>query len=98
MRMATSGVTSLTAGLVLLSILPHTVKTGHATTVLYLATACLAFTSATVVTALNGYASLQCDESDESKDRRLAKGRAMGEYRSWGQLGRAIGPILGELA
>jgi len=56
---------------------------------------------------LTALASLQCDDdtsiSTESsssvaalvtQNPQLAKGRALGEFRSWGQLGRAIGPIL----
>jgi len=74
---------------------------------MYLAAAFLAFTSATVVNSLTALASLQCDDdsstSTESsssvsapatQNPQLAKGRALGEFRSWGQLGRAIGPIL----
>ncbi|KAH7105596.1 MFS, DHA1 sub-family [Auriculariales sp. MPI-PUGE-AT-0066] len=93
LKMASSGVTALFGGLTFLSILPQTLKTGYAMAFLYGATICLAFTSATVVTALNGAASLQCDESAAPTNPKLAKGRAMGEYRSWGQLGRALGPI-----
>lgn len=101
--MARNGVQACTAALFLLAALPRLLQTSFATKVLYAAATCLAFTSATVVNALNAYASVQCDEGgvdpDTGKavveDPRLAKGRAMGEYRSWGQLGRAIGPLLG---
>jgi hypothetical protein len=54
---------------------------------------------------LTALASVQCDHGIDSKDGekdskvvgdpRLAKGRALGEFRSAGQLGRAVGPILG---
>jgi len=61
----------------------------------------MAFTSATVVNSLTAYASLQCDEADYDKvtgkpleHPQLAKGKALGKFRSSGQLGRAIGPIL----
>ena len=77
------------------------------------AAVCMAFTSATVVNSLTALASLQCDEalpdfsvgSDNGKPikdifRRpeLAKGQALGRFRSSGQLGRAIGPLLGNRA
>lgn len=73
---------------------------GGATTLLYVAAAFLAFTSATVVNNLNALASMQCDdavEGDEGNDTHseLTKGRALGKFRSSGQLGRALGPILG---
>jgi len=66
----------------------------------------MAYTSATVVNSLTSYASLQCDDMTEEKDQvtgkpkggrhpDLAKGRALGKFRSRGQLGRAIGPLLG---
>lgn len=63
----------------------------------------MAFTSATVVNSLTAFASLQCDEGvfDEVTGKpveehpQLAKGKALGQFRSSGQLGRAIGPLLG---
>ncbi|KAF9008969.1 major facilitator superfamily domain-containing protein [Cyathus striatus] len=66
------------------------------------AAVCMAFTSATVVNALTAFASLQCDEGVIDKvtgkiteeHPELAKGKALGQFRSSGQLGRAIGPIL----
>jgi len=61
----------------------------------------LAFTSATVVTSLTSYSSLQCDEGVDKETGKpiaehpeLAKGKALGHFRSSGQLGRAIGPLL----
>lgn len=63
----------------------------------------MAFTSATVVNSLTAYASLQCDDSgafDEvtgkplQEHSELAKGKALGKFRSSGQLGRSIGPII----
>ncbi|KZW04077.1 MFS general substrate transporter [Exidia glandulosa HHB12029] len=99
--MARRGVQACTMALLLLAALPRLLQTSFATKFLYAAAASLAFTSATVVNSLNAYASVQCDEGVDTEtgkpiaeDPRLAKGRAMGEYRSWGQLGRAIGPIL----
>ena len=102
--MARRGVSSCALGLVFLAILPHFVstRTSLAILLLRLAAVCLAFTSATVVNALTAYASLQCDETtdaDSGKPRaahpELAKGKALGQFRSSGQLGRAIGPLLG---
>ena len=73
----------------------------------------MAFTSATVVNALTAHASLQCDEAPEIATEKmgngrplstaahrpeLAKGQALGRFRSSGQLGRAIGPLFGKHA
>jgi hypothetical protein len=62
----------------------------------------MAFTSATVVHALTAFASLQCDEGVDKvtgkfveEHPQLATGQALGRFRSSGQLGRAIGPLLG---
>lgn len=101
---ARQGVTSCAVALVLLALLPNSVQTNNwlAMNLLYGAAACLAFTSATVVNALTAYASLQCDEAGFDKvtgkpleHPQLAKGKALGKFRSSGQLGRAIGPVLG---
>jgi hypothetical protein len=99
--MAKRGVTATVLALVLMSTLSH-LPAAHATKVLYAAATCLAFTSATVVNSLTAAASLQCDDVEDISEKKgtseplLAKGRALGEFRSSGQLGRAIGPILGE--
>lgn len=53
---------------------------------LYAAATCLAMTSATVVTGLNALSSFEAGESD--------RGAKLGVLRSWGQLGRGLGPIL----
>ncbi|KAG0263329.1 hypothetical protein BG011_008958 [Mortierella polycephala] len=76
---------------------------------LYAGATGLAVTSATVVNCLTSLASLVCDmgldmDEDEtasetsSEDKNSAyqpigKGLALGRFRSWGQLGRAAGPI-----
>ncbi|KAF9313755.1 hypothetical protein BG003_004871 [Podila horticola] len=74
---------------------------------LYAGATGLAVTSATVVNCLTSLASLVCDMgSDEqeqvgqgSKGKKknklepIGKGLALGRFRSWGQLGRAAGPI-----
>ncbi|KAH9938219.1 MFS general substrate transporter [Fomitopsis serialis] len=101
--MARRGIASCALGLVLLSAVPILAGTRTSTSVQLLrgAAICLAFTSATVVNSLTSYASLQCDEGvDEDTGKpleehpELAKGKALGKFRSSGQLGRALGPLL----
>ncbi|KAL5508046.1 hypothetical protein ACEPAH_5664 [Sanghuangporus vaninii] len=101
--MARRGVSSCALGLVFLAIVPRfaTSRISLAILLLRAAAVCLAFTSATVVNALTAYASLQCDEAVDSDTGKLhmthpklAKGKALGQFRSSGQLGRAIGPLL----
>jgi predicted MFS family arabinose efflux permease len=53
---------------------------------LYGAAALLAVTSATVVTGLNSLGSFEANENN--------RGEVLGALRSWGQLGRALGPIV----
>ncbi|KAF7128336.1 hypothetical protein CNMCM5793_003066 [Aspergillus hiratsukae] len=53
---------------------------------LYSAGALLAVTSATVVTGLNSLGSLEAREGE--------RGLVLGRLRSWGQVGRAAGPLL----
>lgn len=53
---------------------------------MYGAAVFLAITSATVVTGLNSLGSFEAKESN--------RGQVLGALRSWGQLGRAMGPIL----
>lgn len=102
--MARRGAFSCALGLILLAILPHLVAENTAAAVWLLqgAAVCLAFTSATVVNSLTSYASIQCDEGVDkdtgkpiAEHPQLAKGKALGRFRSSGQLGRAIGPLLG---
>ena len=105
-NMARRGVSSCAVGLVLLALLPKYVQTHPYFTfkLLQAAAACMAFTSATVVNSLTAFASLQCDEGhlDEATGKvveehpQLAKGTALGKFRSAGQLGRALGPLLCE--
>ncbi|KAI0092736.1 major facilitator superfamily domain-containing protein [Irpex rosettiformis] len=101
--MARRGVSSCALGLAFLALVPLFVTNYTTTAVWFLraAAVCQAFTSATVVNALTAYASLQCDEGvdeDTGKAKEehpdLAKGKALGRFRSSGQLGRAIGPLL----
>jgi len=102
-KMAQRGVSSCALGLVFLATLPRFVSTQPkiAVGLLRAAAVCLAFTSATVVSSLTAHASLQCDEGFDkdtgkpgAEHPELAKGKALGEFRSSGQLGRAIGPLL----
>jgi len=53
---------------------------------LYLAATGLATTSATVVTGLNALSSFEANEGE--------RGGKLGMLRSWGQLGRGLGPVL----
>ncbi|KAI9831087.1 MAG: hypothetical protein M1826_003985 [Phylliscum demangeonii] len=53
---------------------------------LYAAAALLALTSATVVTGLRSLSSFEAAESE--------RGEKMGNHRSWGQVGRALGPVV----
>ncbi|KAJ6598943.1 major facilitator superfamily domain-containing protein [Mycena vulgaris] len=90
--MARRGVSSCAGGLVLLALLPQFVSSQPtlALRLLQGAAVCMAFTSATVVNSLTAFASLhQVKEHPQ-----LAKGKALGQFRSSGQLGRAIGPLL----
>ncbi|KAI9063320.1 MFS general substrate transporter [Trametes sanguinea] len=103
-NMARRGIMSCALGLIFLTILPNMVA-NHRTVAIRLlqaAAACMAMTSATVVNSLTAYASLQCDDVSVDPDTgkaveehpELAKGKALGKFRSSGQLGRAMGPIL----
>ncbi|KAH9899938.1 MFS general substrate transporter [Cubamyces lactineus] len=103
-NMARRGISSCAIGLIFLTILPHMVA-NHRTVAIRLlqaAAACMAMTSATVVNSLTAYASIQCDDVSVDADTgkvaeehpELAKGKALGKFRSSGQLGRAIGPLL----
>ncbi|KAK7470521.1 hypothetical protein VKT23_001946 [Stygiomarasmius scandens] len=102
--MARRGVLACVLGLISLAILPIYVDTNvvFARRLLQLAACCMAFTSATVVNSLTAFASLQCDEGrfdpvtgkPAKEHPKLAKGKALGKFRSSGQLGRAIGPLI----
>ncbi|TFK43435.1 MFS, DHA1 sub-family [Crucibulum laeve] len=102
--MARRGVSSCALALILLALLPAQAQKNPALGMKLLqgAAVCMAFTSATVVNSLTAFASLQCDEGGIDKDTgkaieehpQLAKGKALGQFRSSGQLGRALGPLL----
>ncbi|KIL00614.1 hypothetical protein PAXRUDRAFT_29695 [Paxillus rubicundulus Ve08.2h10] len=102
-RMARRGVFSCASALLLLSMVPRYAldRPTVAIRLFQMAAVCLAFTSATVVSSLTSHASLQCDEGvDEVTGKplqehpQLSKGVALGLFRSAGQLGRAIGPLI----
>ncbi|POY75395.1 hypothetical protein BMF94_1552 [Rhodotorula taiwanensis] len=104
-KMALSGIRACLLSLVCLAILPRVSTTGKAApALLWTAAAGLAFVSATVVNSLNALASLETDEPtrslsrtdgrDESSDAKIDKGAALGSFRSRGQLGRAVGPLV----
>lgn len=71
-----------------ISCLAAFVLLGRVSTVggLYAAASCLAITSATVVPGLNALSSFEASEDE--------RGGKLGIMRSWGQLGRGLGPIL----
>jgi hypothetical protein len=73
------GVISCTAAFFLLSRIQDTFG-------LYSAGALLAVTSSSVVTGLNSLGSFEAKESN--------RGEVLGSLRSWGQFGRALGPIV----
>lgn len=81
------GVVACTLGLIMfttLSVLRDSMA------LLYAGAFFFAVTSGTVVSCLTSLASMQCVDSDP----RLAKGHALGVFRSRGQLGRAFGPLV----
>lgn len=79
LKVVKAGVVSCTAAFFMLAYVQTTVQ-------LYIAGALLAITSATVVTGLNSLGSLEAKASN--------RGEVLGALRSWGQLGRALGPIV----
>ncbi|GAA5967489.1 hypothetical protein JCM3765_004686 [Sporobolomyces pararoseus] len=103
--LALSGIRTCQLSLLLLSSLPFLSRkydSNLSMFVLYLASAGLAFVSATVVNSLNSLASLEADgESPQPESGGAAgdgaegieKGKALGKFRSKGQLGRALGPL-----
>lgn len=78
LRVVQLGVVSCTIGFFLLGQL-------QTQSMLYVAAALLAVTSATVVTGLNSLSSFEAEAGE--------RGGKLGNHRSWGQVGRAIGPL-----
>lgn len=81
LSLANQGVTTCLLSFILLAAV-----TTKRPALLWAGGACLAFTSATVVNCLTAYCSKICDPK--------TRGQQMGHFRSWGQLGRSMGPIL----
>ncbi|KAK0663849.1 Major facilitator superfamily domain-containing protein 10 [Lasiodiplodia hormozganensis] len=79
LRVVQTGVLSCAVGFFLLGRL-NTEKQ------LYAAAACLAVTSATVVTGLNSLSSFEASQGE--------RGGKLGNHRSWGQIGRSLGPLI----
>jgi len=101
--MARRGVQSCALALGFLALLPRFVNDSPTSAVrsLWAAAVFMAYTSATVVNSLTSYASLQCDDVVDGETRKpktehpdLVKGKALGRFRSRGQLGRALGPLV----
>jgi hypothetical protein len=102
-KMARRGVVSCAIGFSLLAIVPqvashHTIAVG----LLYFAALFMSMTSATVVTSLTAYSSLQCDQEFDQNTGKplqqhllLSTGKALGQFRSSGQGGRSLGPLIG---
>lgn len=80
--LARGGMLTCAIALGLLAALPSS-RSGR---LLYTAGVLLAFTSATVVTSLTALVSLDAPEAQ--------RGAVMGRFRSAGQLGRALGPLV----
>ncbi|GAA5985346.1 hypothetical protein JCM10908_006939 [Rhodotorula pacifica] len=108
-RLAQSGIRACMLSLIALAVLPRVDKGSKAASVLlWTAAAGLAFVSATVVNSLNALASLETDEPVPTPNGpssasstpasatldRIDKGAALGSFRSQGQLGRAVGPLV----
>lgn len=90
-KLVIQGMFACVLGLASLSLMVSSV---HPIRWLYFGVSCLALTTGTVVNCLTGMASLQCQDDNEANVHpSLAKGRALGEFRSSGQLGRALGPV-----
>lgn len=92
------GIYSCTVSLALMAILPLTgVRDSKwSSWVLYAIATGLSYTSATAVTGMMGAAAACCDDVEDEADQqgKLPRGKALGRFRSAGQLGRAIGPLL----
>ncbi|KAH8926266.1 MFS general substrate transporter [Atractiella rhizophila] len=108
--LARNGITACFLSLLLLTLLPYFSIADEdryqlhgqfinpvATLLLYSSAVGLAFTSATVVNSLTSLASVQTDEEDDTSvkgEDKLPRGLWLGRFRSAGQLGRALGPIV----
>lgn len=77
-RLVIQGIASCSIGLFIIGV-------SERTELLYLGAVFLSFTSGTVVTSLTALASMS--------QAKVGMGRALGSFRSAGQLGRALGPV-----
>ncbi|CAG8454946.1 3848_t:CDS:2 [Acaulospora colombiana] len=95
-RLVVQGVLSCAISLTIIASLT---RTSNGILWLYIGATFLSFTSSTVVNCLTSIASMQCDDEEVQREastadnRVVAKGQALGIFRSFGQLGRASGPI-----
>lgn len=86
LSLARSGISTCILSLLLLAALPYVIFNQQLVyACLFLIAATIAWSSATVVNSLNAMASLEYDAA--------GMGQSMGEFRSRGQAGRALGPI-----
>ncbi|KAK4046441.1 hypothetical protein OIO90_006563 [Microbotryomycetes sp. JL221] len=103
-RLASSGIWSSAVALALLAYLPRIAGAQDSSSlispkvVLYAAATLLAYTSATVVTSLTSLASLAIDSTAvaefNGETRSSDKAAKLGSFRSRGQIGRALGPLV----
>ncbi|KAM0786236.1 hypothetical protein ACM66B_007037 [Microbotryomycetes sp. NB124-2] len=95
-KLVSTGIWSSAIALLLLSTLPVLADRASSSSnspklILYLAATLLAYTSATVVNSLTSLASLTIDSITSAN---VDKASRLGIFRSRGQIGRAIGPLL----
>ncbi|KDE08560.1 hypothetical protein, variant [Microbotryum lychnidis-dioicae p1A1 Lamole] len=100
-RLVRTGIWTCFISLVLLAILPHvgsmspTSRFSNANIFLYSAATGFAYVSSTVVTSLTALVSFETDSDVENvKSGKKSHGEALGKFRSSGQLGRALGPLI----
>ncbi|SCV68162.1 BQ2448_283 [Microbotryum intermedium] len=100
-RLVRTGIWACFISLVLLAILPHmgpmspTTRFSNANIFLYSAATGFAYVSSTVVTSLTAIVSFETDiDVDNVKGGKKSHGEALGKFRSRGQLGRALGPLV----
>ncbi|KAJ1654829.1 hypothetical protein IWQ61_005309 [Dispira simplex] len=88
--MVVLGIISCALGFMAIAFLAHPV---HGLGGLYFGAVCLSITSATVVNCMTSLVSLLCT-SDPLSVLAEQQGAILGDFRSLGQLGRALGPIV----
>lgn len=85
------GTTSCAIGLFLIGYMAQTKSSIWA---LYGGVACLALTNGTVVTCLTALASYSKVQDPQNNNASADRGRVLGVFRSIGQLGRCLGPLV----